>query len=137
MPIFEAACPSESCPNFGRPVEHYYSRSTNDMMPCEVCGGPTRKMISGFNSPFCGLITSRYTDRSIKGHESLGEGHWAWKRKTVSGKAEAVFIDSWQSQRDFAKSEGLLNPREVGNNVQPREDGKGLANSVGMPGCEV
>lgn len=132
MPVFEHQC--NSC---GRVAEHYYGHPPEVNPPCEICGEPTERLLSAFNSPFTGIISSRYIDRSIKGSESASDGHWAWERNTPDKKPRARFISSWQEQRDFCKSEGLINPRECGNNIQPRDDGKGLQNSVGMPGCEV
>ena len=61
---------------------------------------------------------------------------WAYKRKTLSGKPEALYISDFAQQRDFCKSEGLLNPSEVPKHMEPGEHGKGVS-SQGMPGSWV
>lgn len=136
MPIFETACPETSCSKYAVPVEHYYAHSTDVDAPCEQCGGPTRRLVSGFNSPLMGVISaSKYADRTIPGPEAFQDGHIAWRRKTLSGKPEPVYIDTFEKQREFCKSEGLRNPSECPRAMSPDEGGKGVVNTQGMPGC--
>jgi hypothetical protein len=90
---------------------------------------------SAFQVVFTGPITARYNDRTKENaHE---EGHWAYRKNTLSGKPEPCFIDTFEAQREFVKSEGLANPKEFGNNFEVGDDGKTVKNSCGMPGCEI
>lgn len=90
-------------------------------------------MMSLFRSPFMGLITARYNDPKREGAHM--EGHWAYRRNTVSGYTEPVFLDTFQKRREFMKSEGLVGCEDVADSL-PDANGH-RTTSVGMPGCHV
>lgn len=132
MPLYESMCVSEGCEKFGVPVEHFYSRMTDEDGPCEVCGGAKDRLISSFAVVFTGCITSRYNNRKLEGAHL--DGHWATARNTLDGVPRPVFIDTFDKQREFCKSEGLVNPKDVGI---MHSRGKTWSNPTGMPGCEI
>jgi hypothetical protein len=63
--------------------------------------------------PFSGAIGSRYLDRGLEGGQAKDGGHWAWKKNTISGKPEPVYIETFQQQRDYCRSEGLVMPGDT------------------------
>ncbi len=115
-------------------VEHYYKNDSQPMNACESCGGPTVKVMSRFTMAFSGDITARYNDKDKPG--AYQDGQWAWTRKTPDGKPKAVRLETWQQQKEFCKSEGLMNPRDLPRHGEVSADGKGFS-SRGMPGQEV
>ena len=136
MAIKEAVCRNPDCPTVGLRQEHFYHVSETNPKPCDSCGGPTEPVeFSRSNVIFSGAITARYNDRSATNPHQ--EGHWAWRKKTLNGKPEPVFIDSWSAQKDFCKAEGLTNPKDMPRNYEVGEDGKTLLNTRGMPGTEI
>lgn len=134
MPLFESACQRHECPMLGHTVEHFYPFTDSLMCTCESCGSATVKQISTFNSPFMGVITERYKDRSVAGGH--GDGHWAWNRKTPDGKPRAEFIETFQQQAAFCKREGLARPQELPKHAEVSADGKSIS-TRGMPGQEI
>jgi predicted nucleic acid-binding Zn ribbon protein len=139
MPIRESVCSDPTCRMCDKPVEHYYHRSDTPLNRCDACGGETKAVpFSRFAVVFSGELGANYVDRSKEGGEAKTAAHWAWRqRSSLSGKPEPVFIETFQQQREFAKAEGLLLPKEMPNNYVVKEDGKSLANTCGMPGTEV
>jgi hypothetical protein len=81
--------------------------------------------VSRFNSPFCGAITARYLERNLEGGNAQDGGHWAWKKKTISGKPEPVYIETFQEQASYCREEGLANPTDTGP-AMISPDGKSL-----------
>ncbi len=135
MPIFESACILRECAAAERPVEHFYFHSSDPMLPCESCGGPTIKLISTFGIVFTGEITRKYLDRESEGGNKADGGHWVWeKRNTPDGKPKAKYITTWQEQREYARSEGVAVPSDLPKHFTPKEGGQGEANTCGMPG---
>lgn len=132
MPLYESACASNVCVEFARPVEWRASTWETPDPSCVECGGPTKRMISQFGIVFTGPLTAKYNDP--KADNAHQEGHYAWRTKnTKDGKPEMVWIDSFDAQREHCRSEGLVNPKDLG----PGEvggDGKTLS-TRGMPGC--
>ena len=139
MPIFEGSCQSESCRAAGRPQEHYYHNSEQPMAPCDVCGGPTERVMSRFGIVWTGVISARYLDRSKEGGHKVDGSHWAYENPTGKhGKgAKATRIETWDQQREYCKRNGLARPQEMSNSYEVGADGKTIQNSVGLPGCEV
>ncbi len=130
MPIYESYC--GPC---GVRFEWFSKSFTEDNPPCGDCGNQTVRLISPFAIVFTGAITTRYNDKSKENGEI--EGHWAYRvRSSISGQPEAVWIDSWQKQKDFCREEGLINPKELPTNAEVSTDGKKLQ-SAGMPGAWV
>lgn len=132
MPIFEFAC--QSC---GAVQERYLSRADNEDPPCEIalCGGETRRMISQFGIVWCGSM-SRYnqkTEGTDPTFDMRSEGYFATAIRTPDGKPKQVWIDSVQKSREFAKSEGLIPPDQLGNNMVATSDK--TVSERGMPGC--
>lgn len=112
------------CEKCGAEQERYVPRFASPNPPCEdaACDGETVKLVSGFAIIFTGPLTARYNDRNLEGAHS--EGHWATRLRTVSGEPEPVWIDSWQAQREFCKSEGLVNPKDLPSNAEASSDRK-------------
>jgi hypothetical protein len=104
---------------------------------CLTCG---KVMTEITNSPaviWTGTLSDRYRSKENESY-GKGDGFWAYQtRNTPSGKPVPVFLNDWQSVRRHARNEGCADPRELSNVMEPTESGKGLKNSVGMPGCEV
>lgn len=137
MPIYESACPNEACELYAIPHERYAPVVTDMDPPCKSCSAATRRIISGFAIPLSGDITSRYVDRSRDGSSEMKDGaHWVVARNTPDGKPKAVFIETFQQQREFCKQEGIINPSEMPSHSEINRDGKGLQ-TAGMPGCWV
>lgn len=131
MPIFESFCPNPDCPKCGVVSERYESRYTDADPLCPECSGQQCRKVSQSHVVFTGPITSRYKDKSLEG--AGRDGHWAWRRKSSkSGNPEPVFIDSFETQRQYCKDEGLINPKDVGPTMMG-SDGK-LLSSTGLPG---
>lgn len=119
-------------------VERYEHHYVETDPPCSSCQGPTERAFSSFGIVWTGEISSKYIDRSVKGSDKLKDGgHWVWERNTPDGKPRPRRIETFQQQREFCKSEGLINPTEVSNNIEPKEGGKGLVNNRGLPGTEI
>lgn len=130
--MFELSCGSEGCPAHGRIFEAYLNRWDDPNKPCAECGGATGRHISGFGIVFTGVITAKYNDPTLDGGHQ--DGHFAWRTKdTKSGKPELQFIETFQDQREFAKAEGCINPKDIGP-VEVGSDGKSIS-SRGLPGC--
>lgn len=133
MPIFESRC--TQC---GHISEHYYHCSTAVTGPCDICHGPTRKMISRFNHGLMGTIERRHLDLSIEGSERLKDGgHWVVEKNTPDGKPRHRFISTFQEQREHCKQEGLANPSDIPAAFSVKEDGKTPTSTQGLPGCWV
>jgi len=138
MPIFEGSCRSSTCRSAGRPQEHYYHNSDQPMAPCDVCGGPTERVMSRFGIVWTGPISAKYLDRSKEGGQKMDGAHWAYENSGTPGKnATPVRIETWDDQRAFCKRNGLARPQEMSNHYEVAEDGKTVKNSVGLPGCEI
>ena len=136
MPLRDSVCHTPGCNLEGVKQEHYYHNDSIPMRPCLKCGSPTEKVeFSTFKVVFTGPISRRYNDPSIEGAEK--EGHWAYRKKTLSGKPEPVWISDFGQQREFCRSEGLANPTELPRNMMVGEDGKTVENTRGMPGTEI
>jgi len=128
MPIYEYEC--QQC---GAAMERYVPRFSSPNPDC--CGVSMERVPSAFRVVWTGAITgSKYSDQ--KKENAHLDGHWAWKKKTASGNPEAVFIDTWQKQKEFCKSEGLVNPSEMPANPEFGSDGKSMS-SRGMPGSWI
>ena len=136
MPIREGICENEQCPISGVPQEHYY-KSDDSLNQCDCCGGPTRLVMSSFGIVWTGPISQRYRYRDAENYHQKGDGFWATAKRTPDGKPKSVYLDNWQAVRQFAKSEGCADPREISKNMVPNESGKGLQNTVGLPGTEL
>jgi predicted nucleic acid-binding Zn ribbon protein len=113
MPIYEYSCQNEICEVGGQTFERFVSRFDTPDPECCFCGRKTERQPSRFAMPFSGEISARYLDKSLEGGHNKSGAHWAWKKNTISGKAEPVYIDSFQKQREYAKSEGLALPSDT------------------------
>jgi hypothetical protein len=126
----EYVCKNASCPGY-REVP---TMTADEKLYCE-CGGLLELAIHPLQVVFTGPLTARYNYKDAENPHQ--EGHWAWRRKSsLSGKPEPVFIDSFDAQRQFCASEGLVNPKELPRNYQISETGKGEINTRGLPGTE-
>jgi predicted nucleic acid-binding Zn ribbon protein len=134
MPLFESACTNRGCLMLDVTVEHFYHNERQPLNRCDSCGGKTEKVLSTFAMAFSGDITARYKDKDKDG--GYEDGHWAWTRKTPDGKPRPVRLETWQQQKEFCKSEGLTNPRELPKHAEVSADGKSIS-SRGMPGQEI
>ena len=115
MPLREYDCPNPGCPRHDVPLEFFF-RSSDPEPECE-CGSAMRPLLSRFAIAFSGAITNKYNDR--KRENAHQEGHWAYRTvNTVSGKPEAVFIETWQQQKEFCKEQGLRVPSEISPNAE-------------------
>lgn len=130
MPIYESCCTQSECLLLGKVIEHYYPKTTDNMVSCAACGQETKRMISRFGVVFTGPITTRYNDK--KAENPHIEGHWAWEKRTPDGVPKQTWIETWQQRKEYMKREGLT---EVGP-VEGGSDGK-LSSSQGLPGCWV
>lgn len=110
------------CAKCGNEQERYVPRFTSPNPPCEdpECGGETEKLVSGFAIIFTGPLAAKYNDPALDGAHQ--EGHWATRLRTLNGKPEPVWIDSFQAQREFCKSEGLINPKDLPSNAEATSD---------------
>jgi putative FmdB family regulatory protein len=127
MPIYEMLC--NTC---GDVVEKIQSFSAPDPA-CEVCGSQRKKCISSFGIVGTGLLSAKYNDKNKEfAHQ---EGHWAKATDPKTGKRTVpVFIETFQQQRDYCKSEGFYNPGEIGQVEMTGNDGKSFS-SRGLPGA--
>lgn len=121
MPLFEFLCEQDDCVLRDMVVEHYLTRWTDADPKCEYCGHQTSRCLSTFNMPFVGVMTARYNDKKKAGAHR--EGMWAVRRKTLSGKPENVFLETFQDRREFCKAEGLIPAEDVGP-IDADPDGK-------------
>lgn len=121
------------CLKCGATQERYVPRFTTPNPPCEdpACGGETAKLVSGFAIIFTGPLTAKYNDRTLEGAHQ--EGHWATALRTPDGKPKAVWIDSFQAQREFCRAEGLVNPKDLPSHAEATSDKK--LSGRGMPGA--
>lgn len=136
MPIREFACPTEGCAEHGIVREGYFRNSDPDPN-CATCGTAQQVQISRFGIVWTGPLTTRYNDRRLEG--SHVEGHWQYSRQTLDGKPKAVWIDSVQKSKEFAKAEGLVSPfsqNAPALNMEISGDGKS-ATTQGQPGCWI
>jgi hypothetical protein len=120
MPIFEYACPSESCEAHMEPFEKFlHPRQVNDPNPeCGTCGAATIKLISTYSAPWTGTL-DRYFDPKCDRHNCTSEGHVQWRVKSsrlADGSPEKVHIRTRQDQLEFIKAEGLEDPFGVNPN---------------------
>lgn len=134
MPLYETVCRERTCSEYGRVIEYYSHAQTDKDPPCQVCGQDRSRVISTFGIVFTGAFSAKYND--IKKENAWQEGHWAWRKKTKSGNPEPVWIDSFDAQRDFCKSEGLVNPKDVPTYAEVDSEGKKMS-SAGMPGTWI
>jgi hypothetical protein len=135
LPLYESICEVVNCPERGKVFEWYASRSDAPERPCSYCAQPTVRQFSRFNSPFCGAITARYLDRGLEGGNAPDGGHWAWKKKTLSGKPEPVYIESFQDQKTFCREEGLALPSDSGPGFISA-DGKSITSATKKEAAE-
>lgn len=135
MPIREFACETDGCPEQGIVRENYFRTSDPDPT-CEACGTVKRLQISRFGIVWTGPLTTRYNDPKLE--YAHREGNWMYTRQTPDGKPKAVFIDSVQKSKEFAKQEGLVSPFSLNapGNMEISSDGK-TATTQGMPNCWV
>lgn len=113
MPLFESACPEKDCLLFEKTFE-WLSKTTDVNDPsCECCGAQTIRQISRFGVIWTGPITAKYLDKSLEGGNAESGGHWAYKKNTLSGKPEPVYISTFQEQREYCKAEGLTPPQDT------------------------
>lgn len=130
MPIYESYC--AACQ---RTKEWYAPLSTSPDPACELCHGPTTRLISGFNVVFTGPLTARYNDPQAENPHQ--EGFWAHRVKSSSsGQPEPCFIETWQQRKQYLKDEGLVGGEEVGP-VDGTGDGKWSTTRTGRPGTWV
>jgi putative FmdB family regulatory protein len=126
MPVYELTC--DGCVDTQEVFLHHWD-SPNPA--CERCGGPRRRLMSCFASPFMGSLR-KYSDLRREGAQA--EGFWAYKkRSSVSGQPEPVFLSSVAEVRDFNRAEGLAPPGEIPVNATISADGRRIV-SDGMPG---
>jgi len=113
MPIYESACATRDCAEFGV-VNEWLARSADSPeLDCVSCGKPMERRVSRFGVIWTGPITSRYLQKGMEGENGDGS-HWMYRTKgTKSGKPEPVLITTFQEQRDFAKAEGLGLPQDT------------------------
>lgn len=130
MPLYEHYCDNEECKRYQQVEEHFFHSSNCEAPQCPDCSRRQVRAMSRFSSPFTGLMTARYNDPKKEGAHM--EGHWAYRRKTVSGNPEPVFLETFQQRREFMKSEGLVGYEDAGPNM-PDSNGKRV-NTTGMPG---
>jgi len=122
MPVFEVGC--TSCNSI---TEHYLPHSDSPNPPCEECGGPTVRMISRFGVVFTGNFSMKYVDKKIDGYEAQADGHYGFERD-----GSPTWISDFQSQREFCKRNGFINPKDIGP-AEVSSDGK-KTSSRGLPG---
>jgi len=135
MPLYEYVCKNPGCPRSTVRTERYLPTMSSPDPPCVGCGGDTVKVPSIPNIVFVGAITARYNDPKKEGAHK--EGYWASRVKSTTrddGKPEPVFIETFQDQAKFCKSEGLINPKETPAGLEIREDGRGYKSTRGNPG---
>jgi hypothetical protein len=139
-PIYESMCATPGCSQYGRVEEHYYSRSDAQDPICE-CGSQKRRVISLshaiWTKPLCD-----YGDPSKEGfwRDKERGGHVvAYKRSNGGTEEKPIFrtIRTRQDQLDYVRSEGLVDPMDLPENLQVSNDGKSWGNSQGMPGTWV
>jgi hypothetical protein len=138
MPIYELACGNESCPEYARVFEKYYSTSDKPDPVC-ACGQQTRRLISSFSVVFSGPITRKYLNPKIEGYDRMADGtHWQFETRGPDGQKcdpRPVKIETFQQQREFAKRNGLVDPSSIGE-CEVHSDGKGVS-TRGMPGAWI
>jgi predicted nucleic acid-binding Zn ribbon protein len=129
VPLFEFLCQDSACRLSGTAVEHFFHSDPGDVL-CESCGGKTSRLISTFGIVFTGPLTKKYNNPKLENYHS--EGYWAVRKKTLDGKESHVWIDNWDTRREFMKSEGLMDtgPVEIGS------DGKSIS-TRGLPGAWI
>ena len=137
MPVYEFTCPTVGCRNNDLREEHYLSRFSAPNPVCSACGVVAVRLMSTFNVPFVGTITSRYNDK--KREYASAEGLWATRKKTPDGKPQQVFLETWQDRREFLKAEGLVAGEDVGPIDAPADgkfsiDDSGSWSRTGKPG---
>jgi predicted nucleic acid-binding Zn ribbon protein len=135
MPIREHVCGNDSCTEYGKVLEKYFSSSAIMDRDCGECSAPMQLVLSTFGIVFTGPITSKYLDHKAEVNRGDG-GHWVFETRGLDGQKiepKARFISTFQEQRDFCKREGLVDPSSIGP-AEVGSDGKTLS-SRGLPGC--
>ncbi len=126
MPVFESVCVSKTCGNRGLIVEHFYKHWDDPTEPCEECGERTEKIPSSFASPFMGDMGRKYVDRSLDDGDRQDLHHWVWDRNTPDGKPKPRYIETFQQQKEWCRSNGVALPSELPSNCEASEDGRKL-----------
>jgi predicted nucleic acid-binding Zn ribbon protein len=136
VPIYELACGNQECSQYAHVWEAYYSTSDKPDPPCVLCGVTAKRLISSFSVVFTGPITRKYIDKKIEGHEKEDGSYHVWETKGLDGQKKAhptlKKISTFQEEREFAKSEGLIPPSQLGP-CEVHSDGKGVS-TRGLPG---
>lgn len=123
MPIREHACQNIDCIEYGGVIERFFHPSEDVPPLCAKCGFEMTCLASRYSVCWTGEISSKYNDHSIEG--STASGHWAMRKRGPDGellaKPEQVFIDTFQKQTEFVKSEKLVHPKDL--NTKPDHSG--------------
>ena len=135
MPLYDLMCDNDQCQQRHQVVERYLRHPDSENPECELCHHPMIRLPSRVNIVFTGQFSARYNDK--KRENAHAEGHWAMRVKSTTRpdkKPEPVWIDNFQTQKEFCKAEGLVNPKDLPASVRISKDGRSFESSSGMPG---
>jgi hypothetical protein len=103
---------------------------TSSCPPCPRCGEATSRI---FHAP--GVIWSKslveYNDprKENAGRDQKNGGYWVNRTKSwgaeADGKPRQEFITTPAQQAAYCREEGLINPRDIPNNLSVTADGMG------------
>lgn len=97
--------------------------------PCPTCAGPTSRNYFPVAAIWTKALAS-YGDKSKETYhkDARAGGHWSLESKSdravEAGKPIKVFLETPQQQAEYCKREGLVNPKELPNNLTIAKDGK-------------
>jgi hypothetical protein len=133
MPLWDLYC--EPCDRITRDWFIGHSPADNEIPVC-TCGQQMKRLIGQFAVVFTGSVTQKkYLDPKSEDYDKVGDSHGYWqyrKKNTKDGHPEPVFIQTFQDEREYAKSEGLIPPSQLGP-IEVNSDGKSVS-SRGLPG---
>ncbi len=98
---------------------------TTEDPDCPECGGSTER---GY-FPVAAIWTkgiAAYGDPKSEGFYKQQKAGWHWTLEAdkETGKVSKVFIETPKQQADYCKRNGLLNPKDLPNNLTVAKDGK-------------
>jgi putative FmdB family regulatory protein len=113
------------CPTCGVDFEWLAPRFTTPDPDCRKCGGPTERQVTApaivWTKPM-----GAYADPNSENYyqQQKAGGHWAMETDKATGAVSKVFIDSPQKQSDYCRRNGLIDPKNLPNNISVAKDGK-------------
>jgi hypothetical protein len=117
------------CKNCNKSFEWYSACMTLSDPPCPDCGGTTARgyfpLANIWSKPLVAYGDPK--KESFHKDEALG-GHVVFERDSDQAKSEGKpirrVIRTIEDQKRYCKAEGLLNPRDIPNNLTVGADGK-------------